>query len=304
LDTIGSAVGTLYKPRHIRKIADAKAYEIEKISEAVRHNSDAIITYESGAVEITSPEFEDLVKRAQHQFTYQELRNQENIESVIDLAYAELENEEDVTDEPVDEDWISRFFGIIKDVSNEQMQYVWGKIHAGEIKRTGSLSLRTMDVIKSLSQLAAVTFQKITPLVIHHYDALYIAGDYEILSKYGISHEDKLRLAECGVLIDNGILSTGFHLAQNEERYFYTDNLLLRVVGKHNPHSKAVMNIHILTRAGAEIYKILAHSPNDEYMMDFAENLYESSHNNIEAYIHKAIVSGQQYEDDPIKAWK
>jgi hypothetical protein len=50
------------------------------------------------------------------------------------IATEELKKENDVSDTPVDEDWIVRFFNVVEDISDEMMQQLWGRILAGEVK--------------------------------------------------------------------------------------------------------------------------------------------------------------------------
>ena len=50
MDMIGGAIGTAYEPKHKRKMAEATAYEINTIGEALRGNSDAIVSYSNGQV--------------------------------------------------------------------------------------------------------------------------------------------------------------------------------------------------------------------------------------------------------------
>lgn len=38
IDAVSGAIGKAYEPRHIRKLAEAKAHEISMIAEAVRIN--------------------------------------------------------------------------------------------------------------------------------------------------------------------------------------------------------------------------------------------------------------------------
>ena len=45
IGAVQSAIGRAYEPRHIRRLADAKAYEISAIGQAMREASDIPITY-------------------------------------------------------------------------------------------------------------------------------------------------------------------------------------------------------------------------------------------------------------------
>lgn len=87
------------------------------------------------------------------------MKKQQHIESVIEVAYSELDKVTSVNDIPVDSDWISNFFDAVANVSTEQMQILWGKLLAGEVQRPGSFSLRTLNVLKNLTQNEASIFR-------------------------------------------------------------------------------------------------------------------------------------------------
>ena len=113
IDTVSAGIGRICTPKYIKRMADAKAYEINKISEALRENSDVIAFYDQGNVSLKTPELEELAKRTAQRMTHQELQKQYNIESVVAKAYAELEKKDSVSDEPVDSDWINSFFDFV-----------------------------------------------------------------------------------------------------------------------------------------------------------------------------------------------
>ena len=76
LDMVGGAIGTLYEPKHKRKMADATFYEIEQVSEALRKNSDVLVSYNNGDVIANVPEWNDFLARTKHRRICQELINQ------------------------------------------------------------------------------------------------------------------------------------------------------------------------------------------------------------------------------------
>lgn len=92
ITAVSGAIGKAYEPRHIRKVADAKAYEIEIISEVIRNNSDISIVYDSVGVSIDTSNYEEIAKRDSNRLAYQGITKQQNIESVIYNAYEESEN--------------------------------------------------------------------------------------------------------------------------------------------------------------------------------------------------------------------
>jgi hypothetical protein len=86
-----------------------------------------------------------LLTRVRERNEYQEAKRQLNVEQVALQAADEVRGK-DASADPVDEDWIARFFESAKDVSSEQMQRLWAKILANEVVRPGSFSKRSSAV--------------------------------------------------------------------------------------------------------------------------------------------------------------
>jgi hypothetical protein len=185
IDIVSSATGRLSKPYFDRKDIDTKAYEIKKLAEARAEEMKIIsqsvkdnfqltggIEYNTSGIAISSPKqlpqdnqivnlsIPELEERTRNRIDFKEAKRQLNIESVTAYAVEDLKNESEVTDEPVDENWKTRFFNIAEDVSNDEMQGLWGRILAGEIKKPKSYSIRTLEVLKNLSKEEAECFMK------------------------------------------------------------------------------------------------------------------------------------------------
>lgn len=228
IETISCGIGKVYEPWHVKRMAKAKAKELELISGVINDNLQLPTRYDNGNVIVDSTDANELVQRAQNRFLFQEMKKQQHIESVIEVAYSELDKVTSVNDIPVDSDWISNFFDAVANVSTEQMQILWGKLLAGEVQRPGSFSLRTLNVLKNLTQNEASIFQNFVPYV------LKCPGDIEktyedyflleglgvdgkgILHKYGIPFSHIMQLAEAGILSENSQISFGITIRPNE----------------------------------------------------------------------------------------
>jgi hypothetical protein len=88
-------------------------------------------------------------------------RRQENLENITALAASQLVEGEETSEEPVDPDWMARFLNYAQDISNEQMQVLWAKILAGEVKRPSSYSLQTLEILRIIDKKAADIFEEI-----------------------------------------------------------------------------------------------------------------------------------------------
>jgi hypothetical protein len=137
---ISDAVGGIFKPCQIKRIAKAEA-------EA------AIIKAES---EITITE---LHKRAVHRFIYEEAKKQANMEAVTNLALPQLHKESKPGE--MNTDWITNFFDKCRIISDSEMQQLWGKVLAGEANAPGTFSKRTVNFLGSLDKDDAVQFTKV-----------------------------------------------------------------------------------------------------------------------------------------------
>jgi hypothetical protein len=90
-ETVSSAIGKWYEPVGVERLAKAKAYELQIVSEAINRNTSFPVEYSDGRITISSSDFEELAKRTGYRLYYQELRKQQNFEAIVEVAGTELE---------------------------------------------------------------------------------------------------------------------------------------------------------------------------------------------------------------------
>ena len=265
IEVVSNGIGTLYRPRKIRKEADAQAYAIK-----VLENAKATAGAETMMIEA------DTAERIGQRVLAQEIRRQNNIDTVVEAAAVELKGKQ-VSDEPVDEDWATRFFGIVQDVSKEEMKMLWSKILAKEIERPSSFSMRTLETLRNLSAKEAEQFQKIAPYILHQQD-YFIFNDSDVLKKHDIQYNDIAKLIECGILQSGTLVTRHYYAKPNE------DTTLGIIYGKY----VLIINIPqgakdvdfpviILTRTGIELFSLLEVEANMEYIKDFSQYIKKNS---------------------------
>ena len=276
LDIVHNAIGTAYKPIHTRKMADAKAYEIKQIASAICASIDIPTTYNNGNIFQDSTDFDDLIKRTQNRLIFQEINKQKNIESVVDQAYQELEDQSPVTGTPLNTDWILRFFNSIQDVSNIDMQALWAKILAGEIKQPSTYSFRTLTILHDLSCEDAATFQKICNYVIA-IDGNVILPAYDtLLEAAEISDIELIRLSEYGLINAPTQLYVGVPLENNDTVIARND--IYVIVGTYAGIDEYDLSIphYALTKVGCEIFTLFQSNITNEYFFNFAKEIKNS----------------------------
>lgn len=264
IDVISKGIGTIYKPRAIRKEADAKAYEIE-IIERAKTKAEA----EGKLTEVLT------LDKIQERIIHKETKRQLNIDNISQIAAEQLSHEEHVSEEPVEEDWATRFFNIAEDISDEEMQGLWGKILAGEVKQPKSFSLRTLELLKNLSRKEAEVFNKISNFVIvsHNSPFVFQGEEDEILNKYDINFNDRLLLVEMGLFqSDMGITRGLKQTPEDSITYFEAGKYLIKVEKKANtPENR--LEIFRFTKIGEELLKLVNPIINDSYFKDFCKRL-------------------------------
>lgn len=315
LDMVSKSVGIILKPYFDRRDVDTKAYEIEKtaeakakemkiISEAIQENSNLTggIAYKEDKLAIASPKNKtvnqlkstSLKERANNRLDYQEAKRQKNIENVTAYAADELKDEQPVTNEPVDEDWTTRFFRIIEDVSNEEMQTLWGKILAGEIKQPNTYSLRTLELIRNLSKREAEIFKKVAKYAIMSNNKNYLfQGKNKLLKeKYSINYTDIALLTEIGLIQPGALVHYQFlsHSEDQKNVLIAGETVLIINIKANVPTIQ--MPVNVFTNAGNELLKLVKPDPPMEYLSEIAKSI---KRDNVEVKYAKIIAyDGQQ----------
>jgi hypothetical protein len=278
IEVIAQGVGALSKPYLIKKNAEAKAHEIRVISKAIADSQVLLggTDYEDGKIKIISPsqgyvEQASLSSRSESRQTYQELRKQQNIESICAEAVQEMLDETKVSEVKPEADWINRFFEIAENISTEDLQLLWGKILAGEIRDHGSFSLRTLETLKNMSRQEAEIFCRLGKYVFYHENiAVYLEPEgYIFKQEDSVNFTDILALKDAGIVADSDILNLFFDTTSQ----FLYGNLVLLFEQEKDVHRRN-HKIGALTKAGAELLKLVSIEPDMEYVKYIAQQFY------------------------------
>lgn len=191
---------------------------------------------------------------------FQEINKQINIESVVLKAQEVLENETQCSSEPVNPDWLTRFFNCVEDISNEQMQEIWGKILAGEVKQPKSFSLRTLETLRNLRKEEAELFKKYSPLIItNQLDNYYLAGIEN--ENYKMRIVDALLLQNCGLLNCNELRMTRSILPHEKQIWWMTDSYVVIIVNDGDKKVDFQLSVFLLSNVGKELFNVIRDEP-------------------------------------------
>ena len=305
VETVSSGIGRVYEPTHIRRMAKAKTKEIELISGAINEKLNLPMSYENGEISIDTQDANNLILRAQNRFLFQEMKKQQNIDAVVANAYTELRQTSVVSNTPVDEDWVSSFFDFVANVSSDQMQVLWGKVLAGEVEKPNSFSIRTLDVLRKMTQEDARCFAGIVPFVIKcpgdkessFYD-FFIPGDVEspdpLMEKYGINFPAIVRLDEAQLVSSNSLISVGCTLQPGDNVLFEGPVAAVNFKNTGSNDIGVYHSAHLLTAAGVELLSVVSGIQNQStpelYLQEFAASLTSTASDSLKKELEISFI--------------
>ncbi len=304
IEVVSQGIGAMSKPYLIKKTADAKAYEIKVIAEAIKDNQQNLkkIGFDDEKLSLMSLDEKTLQneltleERTQNRVEFQEQKKQKNIENITQKAAENLENESKVSDEPVDEDWTSRFFSYAEDISNEEMQELWARILAGEVKRPKSFSLRTLDILRNLSKEEAQVFMKFASLHVKSGDNCFILNfknEKLLEEKYGLNFNDRLLLEELGFLTANDLqIELAKTDSQSRQTIFIVGNMIV-IQQKEENKPQQQLQVLVFTKIGKQLLDLVQTTPDMDYIQLIASKLNRSNGPVRYGYILKYLDNGQ-----------
>jgi len=268
VEVIAQGIGAVSYPYLLKRNAAAKAMEISAIAEALdraaeKHGFE--VQYKDGAIESVKRSSQEILiagetspeDRVANRTKFQEQKRQKNLEGVTSAAAAELAYEETVADECPDEDWVSRFFASAQDVSSEEMQNLWGRILAGEIKQPGTYSLRTLEFVRNLTRVDAELIDKIGKFALFYGPTAFIpAHDKAALEGRGIFQGHHFSLGELGVIYPTDLQLRLFREDDKKQEALLSGQLLL-LVSRGEINNEVQLQIWKFTAIGKELLNLL-----------------------------------------------
>lgn len=286
VEVIAEGVGGISRPFLTRKNAEAKAYEIDTLTQAIAKSQNLLgpIKYEEGSITIESianlPSLPNpnVDQRVFARIAYREAKKQSNLERITQYAADELKDESEVSDEQVDSDWISRFFTIAEDITTDEMQMLWGRILAGEVKKPRSYSLRTLDLLKNITREEAEVFVKVAKFAITRSDEdkpflIYPNNGRYLEKKCGIRFVEILLLREIGLLSPSGVGLEFQDIEENVQILFVCGETCISVERLKGTPPQTISTI-VFSEIGKQLLNLVEKAPAElQYVQRFASLL-------------------------------
>ena len=295
-------VGSLLEPWQEKRLAEArleircnemlKIAQAEKEVEAIKSGDSRLVLTplqdllsapessvdEKGRIEPTLNLAEFVSSVASNNFS-EAIRKEVNIAKAILNAEDILkDDQQEPSKEPVEDDWLYSWRDYAGKVSSSELQDLWGRILAGEVKQPGSYSMRTLEFLKGLSKSEAILISKVARFVV--IGRVFRNRD-KFLEAEGINFSNLMFLQDIGVM--SGVEATGMSTtigSTNEDRFYraITANNKVLLIEHEDKNKKLKIPVYLLTQVGAEVLKLASFDVNQEYLTSIAEDFVKQGY--------------------------
>lgn len=245
IEKISGAVGGLYKPYQIERVAKAEAK-----ATLIRADTELKIT--------------DLHRRAMHRFIEEEAQRQKNIEDITAKALPQLAQESDPS--KMENDWITNFFDKARIISDKEMQELWSRVLAGEANFPGTYSKRTVNFLSDLDKSEAQLFSRFCGFVWMFGDLVPLIFDIQapMYNNYGINFDTINHLETIGLVQFEAL--TGMNRAKLPKRIglsYYGQLLVLEL--PQDSDNLLDIGKAVLTKTGQQLVPVCGSKPVDGF---------------------------------------
>jgi len=288
---INNGLGALFKPWQIKRVALAEAISKRKQMLIEAQTEMDIIKIKSGAVTIDDKGEKtlsnDLIDALLMDENLQVIKRKMNLLNAVDKTFTLLESDTEKCDErsekPSDE-WFDRWREYSEKANTEEVQNLWARILNQEIRYGGSVSLRTLDFIRSVSTNEAKLIEKVFSFSIENLLVYNITNDTSdltddkksLLPKMGVTKHALSELQYLGII--EGVNSFG---VISDIPSSFTDKYYQKIeIGDKNitisnmdKNSKVFFLSYQFTILGLELIKILQLKKDIAYFIQLFNNL-------------------------------
>ncbi len=274
LDTLQPVIGDAYHLLLSGIRAKQKARELLTMTnaavEAQRSAPHASLSYQQGDWSITlpgqhpsafslPPASEMRLRLDQHRY--------EALGGAVAEAAVELRNETSFPEERPNQDWVARYIESASQVTDQTMQELWGRILAGEIRKPGTFSLRTLHVVSNISQVEAKLFEAFGKHAVlwKWFGFIPVVENDEFLRTARVGTGTVRILADCGLTAETPA-SINLILPHEEYGAFYYGQNRVIYVRQKSPPVRVTDNCWTLMSAGLELLKLIEREGNPRNM--------------------------------------
>lgn len=231
------------------------------------------------------------------------IRKETNIAKAILNAEDILkDDQQEPSEELIEDDWLYSWRDYAGKVSSSELQDLWGRILAGEVKQPGSYSMRTLEFLKGLSKSEAILISKVARFVVI---GRVFRNKDKFLEAEGVNFNRLMFLQDIGVM--SGVEAAGLSttIGSATENRFYraiVANNKVLLIQHEDKNKKLKIPVYLLTQVGAEVLKLASFDVNQEYLTSIAEDFVKQGYKvQVADWVQQTPESGQFFNPKEIK---
>lgn len=190
----------------------------------------------------------------------------ENVEEIVSNAKQQFAPDEKVPEEPVEQDWMNRFLNIAEEISDKDMQVIWGRVLAGEIKKPKSYSLRTLEVMRNMSKDEGMLLMKAS--------TFQVALDLISTEPFALGLMEQISLEDIGVVCGDELIRTMTIPSTGKISFVLNRNTKINIYA--HTGSKIEFKGLKLTKAGQEIFTLIQEHDYDIFYTNLSNVIKKS----------------------------
>jgi hypothetical protein len=174
-----------------------------------------------------------------------------------------------------DTDWLYRWRACASQMSSDELQSLFGKVLAEEIKAPGTFALRTLDFLKNLSKEEAAKMQYVCPYITDR----SLIPTYGVMSHQQAAHDNpdfRFFLQDLGLISGTGYLGNILRtfVSMSESDFYLVLRINDHAIIARGPDPKAVLQMHgyRATTLGAEAFSLCPMPSSPEYVRAVAQH--------------------------------
>ncbi|MGJ3523575.1 DUF2806 domain-containing protein [Nitratidesulfovibrio sp. D1] len=241
------------------------------------------LVYVDGELRPALAPISPLIALGQHQ-------DLENLTGNLKIALDILGNtpDESISETDVAPDWFARWRQGATVIGNTDMQALWGRILAEEIKTPTSFSYKTLDVLKNITKRDATIFSSVIPLRVGS-----VIPCTETEEIFETPYSEISKMIDVGLIMERKAIQTGKYDDDSSTSLFFGHKVTYKAPTIKNIHGSGIIWLS-MSRAGFEISLISDAPEPSNAQLKYIISMFRLNNKNIHSFTSIDVVRNQE----------
>ena len=204
--------------------------------------------------------------------TLNDLKN-DNINNIVEKVKNEIQNGEVDDNLTIDKEFLLRYIEDGSSISDSDVQEIWAKLLASNLKNSNSISKTTLSVVKDLRKEDALLFEEVLD---------YSCEDgmvYKCLTKNNFNFIKISSLKDSRLFKSDNMITHTLTIPTNSGYSIKNSNLVIVISNQNDYEVKVSLETDVLTREGLELKKSLNKNISDSNIIKLGKWIKDNNKN-------------------------